>query len=99
MGIGNTLTAPGISSGLMGVLLSVGGAGSSWGISSDVFGEDEGAARGGDGVVIMSSKRRARFFTDINSLFSDFVVVVVVVVYEVFEELRVVSNEFTGGVD
>ena len=47
----------------------------------------------------MSSKRRARFFTDINSLFSDFVVVVVVVLYEVIEELRVVSNEFTGGVD
>ena len=64
------------------------------------LGEDEGAARGGDGVVIMSSKRRARFFTDINSLFSDFVVVVfVVVLYEVIEELRVVSNEFTGGVD
>ena len=48
---------------------------------------------------MMSSKRRASFFTDINSLFSDFVVVVVVVLYEVIEELRVVSNEFTGGVD
>ena len=80
MGIGNTLTAPGMSSGLMGALFSV-GASVSLSTSSDVIEEEEAAARGG-GVVIMSSKSLARFFTDINSFFS-----VLVIVVEVFDDL------------
>ena len=61
IGTGKTRTAPGMSSGLMGVLLSVDGGVSPRGKSSD------DATGGGD--VIMSSNSRALFFTETNSFF------------------------------
>ena len=71
IGTGNTLTAPGMSSGLIGVFLSVDDGvsrdKSSDGLEPAASSADE---KGGCGVVIMSSKRRALRFTEINSFFS-----------------------------
>ena len=85
IGTGKTRTAPGMSSGLMGVPLSVDG-----GVSPPGRSSDDATCGGGD--VIMFSNCRARFFTETNSFF------LLAVVDEVFVVSRV-SNALTGGVD
>ena len=114
MGIGKTRTAPGMSSGLIGVLLSVEvsrrdkspvvGLEAAVAVSSA---DEEGVSPPFDeiflvpgcGVVIISSKRRALRFTEINSFFSVFVVIVVVLLLDIFADFRGVSIILTGGVD